>query len=50
MDPQEVKNILKNARDALKNKQYQDAMKLCRVFLNIIKSRKNFLQVLLFRQ
>ena len=31
MDPQEIKNILKNARDALKNKQYIEAMKLCRV-------------------
>jgi hypothetical protein len=31
MDPQEIKNILKNARDALKNKQYQEALKLSRV-------------------
>ena len=31
MDPQEIKNTLKNARDAIKNKQFNDALKLCRV-------------------
>jgi hypothetical protein len=31
MDPQEIKNMLKNARDALKNKQYLEALKLSRV-------------------
>lgn len=28
---QEIKNILKSAKDAIKNKEYKEALKLCKV-------------------
>lgn len=31
MDPQEIKNNLKIARDAIKNKEFQEALKICKV-------------------
>lgn len=36
MDPQEVKNILKSAKESIKNKDFKEALRLCKVILLII--------------
>ena len=33
MDPQEVKNILKSAKESIKNKDFKEALRLCKVIL-----------------
>ena len=44
MDPRELKSALKNARESIKNKEFKEALRYCKVrkFDKLFKTQQNY--------